>query len=872
MSAPAIEVDRLAKRYRIGMGPAKSDTVAGKLLSPFRYLRKALSKAGEDELVWAVKNVSFKVDFGEVVGIIGRNGAGKTTMLRMLTRITDPTEGEAVLRGRVGALLAVGTGFHPDLTGRENIYLNGAILGLKRAEVEARFDQMVEYAEVGKFVDTPVKYYSSGMQVRLAFSVAAHLDPEILLIDEVLAVGDLAFQKKCLGKMNSVAQEGRTVLLVSHNMDAILGLCPRTIWMEAGEIKADGPTEEVVRAYSDFCLNRTREQRNLLEDKREGTGVVRITGFGVRDIMGGPLNVIPVGTPVDLFMPFVCQNPGQQNVEVRVWIRDRMGRALIFLNNEQTAEKFEGLPAKGEFICRIPRLSLMPGPYQLDMAVFVNGIRADRIIDAAVLEVAPQRLFRDRPGPPGQGRLFDRSLLAHGGHRRRSRARGRLSRAGRGLLTNPADLTKLTHMPPCRIYITDLVHNHAAKGPFMFPLNAGYLAAYAKKRFGRAVETRIFKFPGDFMAAVEEAPPHIAGFGNYTWNLQINRKLAAWLKAKDPNIVTVFGGPDFPIVPKEARQYVASRPMVDFFVLHQGEPGLANLIERYMAAGSPEAMKKELLPNCVFKDPGGRRDGRPRRDRLHRGSGRDSLALFERRAGPLFHRRAHSRSLKPTGAAPTAAPTAPGGRRPQRKVYQFPLKRVEEELDYIAAQPKNAGLLMVGDANFGIFARDVEIARHLRNIKDRTGYPSYVEIAWAKKTPDRIQEMAELLKEMASVTCSFQTLDPKVMANIQRTNLSFEQFKKIQAHFLRPGGAQPHRTHPGPARRKPGKPIWTACARCSTRTSGSSSATTCACWTAASWPPGRAAKNTGRRPNTAWWTAASGNTGTSRPSSTRRWS
>ena len=227
MSDIVIRVDSLSKQYRIG-GKQEGyrtlrDTLTETFVSPFRRARKLLrghayGAAELDEIIWALRDISFEVKRGEVVGIIGRNGAGKTTLLKILSRITEPTEGYAEIHGRVGSLLEVGTGFHPELTGRENIYLNGAILGMKKAEIERKFDEIVDFAEIEKFIDTPVKHYSSGMYVRLAFAVAAHMEPEILLVDEVLAVGDAAFQKKCLGKMGEVAEGGRTVLFVSHNM------------------------------------------------------------------------------------------------------------------------------------------------------------------------------------------------------------------------------------------------------------------------------------------------------------------------------------------------------------------------------------------------------------------------------------------------------------------------------------------------------------------------------------------------------------------------------------------------------------------------------------------------------------------------------
>ncbi|HYJ86796.1 MAG TPA: polysaccharide ABC transporter ATP-binding protein [Pyrinomonadaceae bacterium] len=259
MSNIPINVEGLGKRYRIGAKRQGYETLREKFneaaLAPFRAMMSFAGGNGRNghkskaELIWALKDVSFEIKGGEVVGIIGRNGAGKSTLLKILSRITEPTEGYADINGRVGSLLEVGTGFHPELTGRENIFLNGSILGMKRAEIKKKFDEMVAFAEVEKFIDTPVKHYSSGMYVRLAFAVAAHLDPEILLVDEVLAVGDIAFQEKCLGKMGDAAKQGRTVLFVSHNLGAIQRLCSDAILLDGGIILSRGRPEQIVQNY-----------------------------------------------------------------------------------------------------------------------------------------------------------------------------------------------------------------------------------------------------------------------------------------------------------------------------------------------------------------------------------------------------------------------------------------------------------------------------------------------------------------------------------------------------------------------------------------------------------------------------------------------
>ena len=265
MTVPAVEVSDLGKMYRIGArrrcATSFREAAGRALTAPFRYAIQSLRKPSEEEILWALRDVSFEVETGEVLGIIGRNGAGKSTLLKILSRITEPSTGSATVRGRVGSLLEVGTGFHPELTGRENVYLNGAILGMRKAEIKTRFDEIVGFAEVERFIDTPVKRYSSGMRVRLGFAVAAYLEPELLLVDEVLAVGDASFRKRCLGRMNDVARSGRTVLFVSHNMGAVASLTTRCLYLHKGGVAMCGPTEEVLDRYLEDTLGE-RESRN----------------------------------------------------------------------------------------------------------------------------------------------------------------------------------------------------------------------------------------------------------------------------------------------------------------------------------------------------------------------------------------------------------------------------------------------------------------------------------------------------------------------------------------------------------------------------------------------------------------------------------
>lgn len=323
MTEIAVQVEGVAKRYLIDQGTRPgyktfADLLSGLATSPYRGFKSLTRGRAREQSkqsgtngshIWALRNVSFQVAHGEAVGIIGRNGAGKTTLLKLLSRITDPTEGSLDLYGRVGSLLEVGTGFHKELTGRENIYLNGAILGMMKSDIDRRYDEIVAFAEVEKFIDTPVKYYSSGMAVRLAFAVAAHLEPDILLVDEVLAVGDVAFQKKCLNKMEDVGQQGRTVLFVSHSMAAITRLCPRVILLDQGKIIADGPSHEVVSVYLSSGLG-TSPQREWPEaHDAPGNEVVRLRAVRVRS-NGNITDAVDIRQDVDIVIEYDVLEPG----------------------------------------------------------------------------------------------------------------------------------------------------------------------------------------------------------------------------------------------------------------------------------------------------------------------------------------------------------------------------------------------------------------------------------------------------------------------------------------------------------------------------------------------------------------------------------
>ncbi len=318
MSDTVIRVDHLSKQYQIGSRVAYTtlrDNLTDALSAPWRAVRNLVSGtrvngAAAREYFWALRDVSFEINAGEVVGIIGRNGAGKSTLLKILSRITEPTSGTADIYGRVGSLLEVGTGFHPELSGRENIYLNGSIMGMKRAEVARHFDEIVAFADLDRFLDTPVKRYSSGMYVRLAFAVAAHLQPEILLIDEVLAVGDASFQKKCLAKMQDVGQQGRTVFFVSHNMSAITRLCKRTILMDAGGVLADGPSYQIVNNYLQSGLGTSAAREWPDAATAPGNSVVRLHAVRVRTSSGEVTDALDIRQPIGLEMEFEVLQPG----------------------------------------------------------------------------------------------------------------------------------------------------------------------------------------------------------------------------------------------------------------------------------------------------------------------------------------------------------------------------------------------------------------------------------------------------------------------------------------------------------------------------------------------------------------------------------
>jgi len=398
MSDAVIHVDQLSKIYNIGKREDSyrtfRDAIASSITAPFRG-----GNNHKKESIYALKDVSFDVKRGEVLGVIGRNGAGKSTLLKILSRITEPSGGYAEIRGTVSSLLEVGTGFHPELSGSENIFLNGAILGMKKVEIEQKFDEIVAFAEIEKFLYTPVKHYSSGMYVRLAFAIAAHLEPEVLLIDEVLAVGDVAFQKKCLGKMKSVAHEGRTVLFVSHNMAAVESLCQRGIVLSNGQVAVDGTQIDAISQY----LADVDTSAVSLRDRsdRTGSGEIRITEIEYRDEDGKKLTVLRSGQTIDIFLHYECDEEIQRgDVIASVSVKTQMESPVFLLHNRLTGDHWTDIPSRGSFVCRIKKLPLPASVYRLGYTLIRHGQYLDGLSYAQEMIVDKGDFFGTGEIPP----------------------------------------------------------------------------------------------------------------------------------------------------------------------------------------------------------------------------------------------------------------------------------------------------------------------------------------------------------------------------------------------------------------------------------------------------------------------------------------
>jgi len=378
MSEAAIQVRNLGKRYRIG-GPREAygtlrDTISSAAMAPLNWLRNRNLNARLQEF-WALRDVSFEVQRGEVLGIIGRNGAGKSTLLKILARVTYPTIGEADVCGRVGSLLEVGTGFHPELTGRENIFLNGAVLGMRKAEIQRKFDEIVDFAEIERFLDTPVKRYSSGMYMRLAFAVAAHLEPEILIVDEVLAVGDAAFQKKCLGKMGNATKDGRTVLFVSHNLLAVENLCNWAIYLEGGKIIKRGEPGEVISAYLRNSLSISTERSWNAKEVEQNTEAVHLQHVRVRPADDCDKGSITIHTPFSLEFDYWNSDP---TARITVCFSLYNQHDILLFNigpPVESASKRKPSPnGLLRTICHIPGDFLNDGLHRVELTILRNDV------------------------------------------------------------------------------------------------------------------------------------------------------------------------------------------------------------------------------------------------------------------------------------------------------------------------------------------------------------------------------------------------------------------------------------------------------------------------------------------------------------------
>lgn len=415
---PAIRVEGLSKRYRIGSrgrGEYRTlrEALVGAAIAPYRRItslsgkrwgdRGEPCKGAHSRDFWALKDVSFEVQSGEVVGIIGRNGAGKSTLLKILSRVTEPTNGRAEIRGRVGSLLEVGTGFHPELTGRENIYLNGSILGMSRWEVAKKFDEIVNFAELDQFLDTPVKRYSSGMYVRLAFAVAAHLEPEILIIDEVLAVGDIAFQRKCLGRMSEVGRSGRTIIFVSHNMAAIQSLCDKSVWIDSGEIAFYGDSRKAVSLYTgsaDVVGQGEVDLSDHLSRPVQYADSRIFRGLRLINPAGSVTTQVHCGEPLKIELAVdEVSNPRECHFDI--FVENSEGLRITRLSTLFTASTAITMDRKQRIDCLIESVTLTPDRYYITLNLWAHGKDYDRLERVAFFDVLPSNYL-------GYGRCPDR--------------------------------------------------------------------------------------------------------------------------------------------------------------------------------------------------------------------------------------------------------------------------------------------------------------------------------------------------------------------------------------------------------------------------------------------------------------------------------
>ena len=405
MADYTVQVTNLSKRYPLVTKEPLHNTFVGYFLSllykPFKNLRelRKLSAAQDssskiDGYLWALKDINFKSQSNEIIGIIGTNGSGKSTLLKILSKITRPTNGDVRIKGKVASLLEVGTGFHHELSGKENIYLNGSVLGMKKNEIDAKYDEIIEFSGINEYIDTPIKRYSSGMRVRLAFSVAAHLDPDILIVDEVLAVGDAEFQKKCLGKIGDVAQSGRTVFFVSHDLNAVMSLCNRVIWIDKGKLMNDGEPKKVIQSYIDSASKISNSTVDLLNiDNRvrwKGDGALQLTKINLKNQTHSTSSFI-TGDKFIVNIDFKLNNLDliDAPIELIIKIQNQNMNDVLVLSNLSSNKKLLISDSKGLVKCLIPKLPLGEGVYNINLEAKIAGGPADKINGAASFEVLP---------------------------------------------------------------------------------------------------------------------------------------------------------------------------------------------------------------------------------------------------------------------------------------------------------------------------------------------------------------------------------------------------------------------------------------------------------------------------------------------------
>ncbi|MCK9532427.1 MAG: ABC transporter ATP-binding protein [Gammaproteobacteria bacterium] len=400
MAETAIRMEGLGKRFHIAKVQRKNRPMRALLTeglaAPFRRIGRALhggTAPDADETFWAFRDISLEIRRGEVVGIVGRNGAGKTTLLKILSRISRPTEGYADIHGRIGSLLEVGTGFHPELSGRENIYLNGAILGMRRQEITQKLDEIIEFSEIGRFIDTPIKHYSSGMTMRLAFSVAAHLEPEIMIVDEVLAVGDASFQRKCLGKMDEVSSQGRTVLFVSHNMGAVTQLCTRAVWLKDGRLHMDGVTDEVISAYlSEGSESHGSWSNSAAPDSGVETWLAEAR---LLDRTGQPASSPAFGDPFKIAIGYHINQP-MRGMSILIKLVDARGDVVFETTDVDDSPLQLQVREPGAYVstCDMPAHLLKPGRYHVTLMAYVHGVKIVHVAESALTFDVTARGYR----------------------------------------------------------------------------------------------------------------------------------------------------------------------------------------------------------------------------------------------------------------------------------------------------------------------------------------------------------------------------------------------------------------------------------------------------------------------------------------------